>query len=92
MPASIITTDDLREFKEELLYEIKELLKAQAPQNFKKYLKSKEVERLLRISHGTLQQLRVNGFLRYSKLGGTIYYDGDQLQQLMDEQFNRKKH
>lgn len=92
MPTSIITTDDLREFKEELLEEIKTLLQADSPQRFKRYLKSKDVERMLCISHGTLQQLRINGFLRYSKLGGTIYYDGNQLQRLMEEEFNRKKH
>ena len=40
MPANIITTDDLREFKMELLDDIKNLLSKQANRKIKKYLKS----------------------------------------------------
>ena len=43
MPTSIITTDDLREFKMELLDDIKNLLAKQASGKIKKYLKSSEV-------------------------------------------------
>lgn len=61
MPTSIITTDDLREFKMELLDDIKSLLSKQATGNLKKYLKSSEVMDLLQVSSGTLQNLRING-------------------------------
>ena len=84
MPTSIITTDDLREFKLELLDEIKELLAKQATGTMKKYLKSSEVMALLQVSPGTLQNLRINGTLPYTKVGGIIYYDSEEIQHVMD--------
>lgn len=83
MPTSIITTDDLREFKIEMLDEIKKLLTKQASGNLKRYLKSSEVMELLQISPGTLQNLRINGTLPYSKMGGIIYYDSEEIQKIM---------
>lgn len=83
MPTSIITTDDLREFKIEMLDEIKKLLTKQAKGNLKRYLKSSEVMELLQISPGTLQNLRINGTLPYSKMGGIIYYDSEEIQKIM---------
>lgn len=83
MPTSIITTDDLREFKIELLVDIKKLLTKQASGKLKKYLKSSEVMKLLQISPGTLQNLRINGTLPYTKVGGIIFYDSDELQEVM---------
>lgn len=85
MPTSIITTDDLREFKIELLEEIKELLGAQSRGTSKQWLKSTEVMDLLKISPGTLQNLRVNGTLPYSKIGGLIYYDASEINNLLEK-------
>ncbi|GAA5225131.1 MULTISPECIES: helix-turn-helix domain-containing protein [Bacteroidota] len=90
MPTSIITTDDLREFKMELLDDIKNLLAKQASGKIKKYLKSSEVMELLQVSPGTLQNLRVNGTLPYTKVGGIIYYDAEEIQNVMTE--NRVHH
>ncbi|WP_034887642.1 helix-turn-helix domain-containing protein [Gillisia sp. Hel_I_29] len=84
MPTSIITTDDLREFKMELLEDIKDLLTKQTSGKIKKYLKSSEVMDLLQVSPGTLQNLRINGTLPYSKVGGIIYYDVVEIQNVMD--------
>ena len=83
MPTSIITTDDLREFRLELLEDIKELLYKQATGKIKKYLKSSEVMELLQISPGTLQNLRINGTLPYTKIGGIIFYDSEEIQDVM---------
>jgi len=85
MPTSIITTDDLRDFKMELLDDIKKLLTNQVSGKLKKYLKSSEVMTLLQISPGTLQNLRVNGTLPYTKVGGIIFYDSDEIQKVMFE-------
>ncbi|ADF54404.1 putative DNA-binding protein [Zunongwangia profunda SM-A87] len=90
MPTSIITTDDLREFKMELLDDIKNLLAKQSSGKIKKYLKSSEVMDLLQISPGTLQNLRINGTLPYTKVGGIIYYDVEEIQKVMEE--NRVQH
>lgn len=90
MPTSIITTDDLREFKTELLDDIKKLLSQQASGNSKRYLKSSEVMDLLQISPGTLQNLRINGTLPYTKIGGIIFYDVQDIQKVMED--NRVHH
>tara|TARA_Y100001933_G_C18988373_1_gene559414 strand:+ start:1336 stop:1617 length:282 start_codon:yes stop_codon:yes gene_type:complete len=83
MPTSIITTDDLRDFKLELLDDIKKLLTQQGSGRMKKYIKSSELMEMLQISPGTLQNLRVNGTLPYTKVGGIIFYDSDEIQQVM---------
>ena len=90
MPTSIITTDDLREFKMELLDDIKQLLTRQASGKLKKYLKSSEVMDLLQVSPGTLQNLRINGTLPFTKVGGIIYYDAEEIQNILTS--NRVQH
>ena len=90
MPATIITTDDLREFKLELLDDIKILLEKQSQGKLKKYLKSSELMDLLQISPGTLQNLRIKGTLPYTKVGGIIFYDSEEIQKVMDN--NRVHH
>lgn len=90
MPTSIITTDDLREFKMELLDDIKNLLENQSKGKLKRYLKSSEVMDLLQVSPGTLQNLRINGTLPYTKIGGIIYYDTEEIQNVMT--VNRVQH
>jgi len=83
MPTTIITSDDLREFKMELLDDIKNLLAKQSNGSLKKYLKSSEVMDLLQVSPGTLQNLRINGTLPYTKVGGILYYDSEEIQKIM---------
>ncbi len=85
MPVTILTTDDLYDFKLELLDEIKKLITPPAPQKTKRYLKSSEVMEMLSISPGTLQNLRINGTLPYSKIGGIILYEEQEIQRVMEE-------
>ena len=90
MPTAIITTDDLREFKLELLEDFKKLLQSNTSTQTKKYLKSNEIMELLQVSPGTLQTLRINGTIPYTKIGGIIYYEAEEIQKVMDE--NKVKH
>ena len=83
MPAQILTTDDLREFKIDMINEIKKLLYQNGVQPVKKYLKSAEVRKLLEISPGTLQNMRVNGSLPFTKIGGIIFYDSEDIQKML---------
>ena len=85
MPTQIITTDDLREFKIELLEEFKKLLENSTSPTVKKYLKSNELMKLLKVSPGTLQTLRINGTLPYTKIGGIIFYDAEEIDKVMKE-------
>ncbi|MCP9201310.1 DNA-binding protein [Gramella sp. BOM4] len=85
MPTSIITTEDLNKFKEELLKEIREIIQQHGKGiSSKKWLKSTEVMKLLQISPGTLQNLRINGTLPFTKVGGIIYYDASDIQDVLD--------
>jgi hypothetical protein len=84
MAATIITTEDLREFKMELLDDIKKLLSNQSGSVTKKWLKSPEVRELLGISPGTLQNLRINGTLPYTKVGGVLYYDYGEIVKVLE--------
>ncbi len=85
MPTEILTTDDLREFKIELLKEFKQILAVHHGQPSKKWLKSFEVRKLLGISPGTLQNLRINSTLPYTKIGGVMFYDYEDIKKMLKE-------
>ncbi|MBN2743983.1 MAG: helix-turn-helix domain-containing protein [Marinilabiliaceae bacterium] len=86
MQIDFITSQDLHEFKFELLQEIKQILNTQSGGNGgQKWLKTKEVLKLLNISAGTLQQMRNNGTMPFSRIGGTIFYDSEKIKQLIQE-------
>ena len=51
----------------------------------KKRLKSPEVRELLGISPGTLQNLRVNGTLPFTKVRGMVYYQSDDILKMLEE-------
>ncbi|MEP7239022.1 MAG: helix-turn-helix domain-containing protein [Ferruginibacter sp.] len=84
MSVQILTTEDLQNFKTELFAELKSILKTHSLP-VKKWLKSDEVKKILKVSPGTLQTLRINGTLQYTKIGGIIYYDYEHIQQTMEQ-------
>jgi hypothetical protein len=83
MATTVLTLEDLQDFKKELLQELKTLFPTQNSGSEKKWLKSKEVRSMLGISPGTLQTLRINGTIPYSKMGGVIYYDNEEIQRIL---------
>ncbi|WP_343745077.1 helix-turn-helix domain-containing protein [Chitinophaga sp.] len=83
MAAEILTREDLAIFKTELFRELRELVNAPAIQP-RKWLKSYEVRDLLGISPGTLQNMRINGTLSFTKIGGLIFYEYDDILKLME--------
>jgi len=85
MAANIITTEDLMDFKSDLLANIKVIVSTQSGMKIKKWMKSKEVRELLSVSAGTLQTLRINGTLPYSKIGGVVYYDYSEIVKVFEE-------
>jgi len=68
-----------------LIGEIKALLSERQNQIVRKWLKSSEVRKLLPVSAGTLQNLRVNGTLPFTKIGGVIFYDHDDIKKMIEE-------
>lgn len=51
------------------------------------WLDGKDVKKLLKISERTLQTLRSNGTLAYSKLNGKLYYRRQDLQELLSNNY-----
>ena len=91
MAANIITLEDLQSFKQELITELQKILSQRQTTPTRKWLKSNEVRRLLLLSPGTLQHLRVTGTLPFTKIGGVIFYDYDDIQ-MMIEDHKRNSH
>lgn len=83
MAIEVLTREDLQEFRVLLLDDLKKLLGNQS-QNNQKWLKSLEVRRMLNISPGTLQNLRVTKTISYTKIGGIIYYSQEDIEKLLE--------
>jgi len=83
MNLEVITKEDLKEFKNEMLSEIKQLMQPGQGQS-KQWLKSAEVRKLLKISPGTLQNLRINGTLRFTRVGSIMYYKQEDINKLLE--------
>ncbi|WP_298152261.1 helix-turn-helix domain-containing protein [Flavobacterium sp.] len=83
MAIEVLTKEDLYEFRHVLLKDIKEILQTK-PSQTKEWLKSTEVRKLLNISPGTLQTLRINKTLSYTRIGGIIYYAHRDIEKLLE--------
>ena len=77
--AQLVTLADLEKFRTMLMMDIKLLLEGNLGKSAKRWLKSYEVRKMLNISGGTLQTLRNNGKLPYTRIGGLIYYDATEI-------------
>lgn len=84
MAIEVITREDLNEFRSLLLNDLKEIIQSKSQQH-KQWLKSTEVRKLLNISPGTLQTLRINRTLSYTKIGGIIYYANQDIEKLLEQ-------
>ena len=70
---NLVTVQDLQELKAEIISEIKLIIGNSTTQ--KEWLRSSEVMEMLSISTGTLQNLRINRDIPFTKMGGTLYYE-----------------
>ncbi|WP_316818445.1 helix-turn-helix domain-containing protein [Pedobacter nyackensis] len=84
MNVELITKEDLNQLKKELIQELTELI-GKNTMPTKKWLRSVEVRKMLSISSGTLQNFRINGSIKYSKVGGIFYYDADDISKMMSQ-------
>lgn len=90
MAAEIITKEDLQEFGQNLLNQIKGLL-GQTSDGPKKWLKTYQVKNLLKISDNTLQTLRDNGTIPFTKIGGILYYNYDDINKVLSGEVKAKR-
>ena len=70
---NLASYEDLERWKNEILQGVGKLIKGEISQP-KKWVKSVEAKEALGCSPGTLQNLRQNGTIEFSKVGGTLYY------------------
>jgi hypothetical protein len=84
MAVELITKEDLNNFKSEVINEIKQILKGKGNQNQKEWLKSYEVKKMLGISSGKLQNMRINGTIEFTQIGGLMFYKYDDIVKLME--------
>ena len=83
MEMEVITRGDLEKFRLQLLADIKDLLVEAPKSNYRPWLKGTEVRKLLGISAGSLQNLRISGQLKSSKIGGIHFYKYDDIKKMM---------
>lgn len=70
----LVTKADMLQLKDELLSALSEVMNRTGSVQ-KRWLKSNEVMELLSVSSSGLQNLRINGTIPFTKLGGAHYYD-----------------
>lgn len=90
MNIEIVTNEDLQSLKTEILAEIKKILVKDKRQTEDPWLRSHQVRRLLNVSSGTLQNLRVKGLLPYTKIGGTLFYRREDIESMLEKHNKRQ--
>lgn len=79
----MLTKEDLQVFRVQLLDDLQRLFaKEQITEEKTEWLKSREVRKILKVSPGTLQNLRIAGNLHPKKIGGSWYYNMAELNRL----------
>ena len=81
----LVTLDDLDNFKAELVGAVKQLLNFTQGPPVKRWVKAAEARKLIGVSPGKLQVIRDSGLLSYTRIGGNIYYDQEDLHRLFEE-------
>ena len=73
MTIELATKQDLETCKNEIIAAFQAIGQHPATGQ-KEWLKSADVRKMLGLSAGSLQTLRIKGILPYSKMGGSLYY------------------
>ncbi|OFX83108.1 MAG: hypothetical protein A2W99_13270 [Bacteroidetes bacterium GWF2_33_16] len=85
MAEKVPTESDFMEFEKRLYRHIDNLFINSDNGIQRKWLKSKDVRKLLgNISAGKLQEMRIKGEISYSKISGLILYDYDDIVKVLD--------
>lgn len=82
MDIDLVTKADILQLKNEIISLLSEALSSTSNTG-KRYLKSSDVMEMLGISASSLQTLRINGSIPFTKLGGTIYYDYTEITKIL---------
>ena len=89
----MVTKEDLRQFGLELLGNIGNLITQTKEGNSdvteQEWIKSKQVRKLMNMSPGSVQNLRVTENVRYKKIVGSYYYNKADLLKLFTDERNK---
>ena len=88
MGVEIITKDDLEAFRVTLLNDIRSLLTNQNTEA-KQWLRCSDVRKLLKVSTGTVQNLRITGKLKSQKVGGIHFYKLADIESMLNGKFKK---
>ena len=80
---NLVTVQDLQKVMEEIISEIVLITEKKPTQ--KEWLRSVEVMEMLSISTGTLQNLRINMQIPFTKLGGTLFYERKEILKVLND-------
>jgi hypothetical protein len=80
MNVELLTKTDLQQLKADIVEEIRLILTDST--NANEWLKTTEVKAILGCSSGTLQNLRIRGKLKCTKVNGTVYYNRKEVMDL----------
>lgn len=83
MAIEIITKDDLEAFRKTLLNDISALLACNKTESAE-WLRCADVRKMLKVSTGTVQNLRISGKLKSQKIGGIHFYNLTDIQNMLD--------
>lgn len=87
MAIEILTKEDLKTFEVNLIRAIESAIKQHLSSNHEKPegYKTSDVRKMLGCSINKLVSLRISRNLRTKKIGGTLYYNKDDIRRLLDE-------
>lgn len=89
MNVEMITREDLQNLKNEIIAELKSILSQEKPAEGN-WLRSAQVRKMLSISPGTLQNLRIQGYLRFTKIGGCFFYSQRDIAAMLNQNGSKR--
>jgi len=87
MAIEIITKEDLEAFRQTLLNDLKVLLATNKTER-KEWLRCADVRKILKVSTGTVQNLRISGKLKSQKVGGIHFYKLTDIENMIGGKFD----
>lgn len=87
MPVEIVTKEDLQLLRIQIVSDIRAILAKNTPPANEKPegYKTRDVRKILGCSVNKLVSLRIARKIRWKKIGGTVYYNRDDVKRLLEE-------
>ena len=84
MRIAILSYKELENFRTQLADDLNQIIEMK---DNRRWIKTAEVQKLLKCSANTVRNYRRNGTLPYTKLGGALYYDREGVLKLLEVNF-----